>query len=116
MTRHAVLTKKDIKRAKELREQGKSNREIALFFHVGKTTIWENVYATEPRVRTYKKIINDRRPSCPGCGIKLTRDVKRFCRFPTQLFHIPSGFRMGNICLGCYLKSKGLTHMDLVND
>lgn len=116
MSRKPVLTKDEIDEARRMKEdQGKSNREIARHFHVGKTTIWDNIFATERRIRVYEKKVIDNRTPCPRCGIKLTRDVKIFHPRPMYIYQIPMGFRIGDICLGCFLASKGLTVVDLSN-
>lgn len=119
MTRRAVLTAEDIQFAKQLRKEGKSNREIARHFEVGKTTIWENVFSTKKRERTYRSIFKkrgpDTRPCCVRCEIRMTRDVRVHHPSPVSIYQIPANFQMGDRCLGCYLLAKGLTHMDLVD-
>lgn len=120
MTRRSVLSSDQIEEAKRLRRSGKSKREIAYIFDVSPTAIWDNVFASKKReVRVYQAPIikkePDLRPPCLECGIKLTRDVRVYHPSPVSIYQVPSNFKMGDRCLGCYLKSKGLTHMDLVN-
>ncbi len=114
-----MLTSEDIDRAKQLRRDGMSNRKIALFFGVGKTTIWENVFAESRRIkinRPQAKKVPDLRPSCLACEIRLTRNIQTYHDNPVSMYQIPANFQMGSLCLGCYLKSKGLTHVDLVGN
>lgn len=51
-----VLTPKQIERGKFLREQyGYTNRQLADYFNVPKTTIWDNIYAKRPPWKTRKR-------------------------------------------------------------
>lgn len=107
--RRKILTKLEIREARELRKQGKTKRELAIIFGVGQTTIWDNIYRTRKpeRIYVYKKTIKVKKIPCESCEILLTRDIKG--RF------IPHNYKIGNKCITCYLKEKGLKYSDLLN-
>jgi hypothetical protein len=102
--RSRVLSFDQIREAKRLRKSGKSKRELALYFNVGQTTIWDNVFNSKPRK---KRIIIERydsRPCCERCGIKLTRKVEKY---------IPINFKVGNLCISCFFEVNGLKLKDV---
>jgi DNA-directed RNA polymerase specialized sigma24 family protein len=56
-----ILSDEELAKARELRQEGYTNRKIAEIFEVSKTTIWDNIYRTKPRAK--------RKPS----GVKIYR-------------------------------------------
>jgi transcriptional regulator with XRE-family HTH domain len=46
-----ALTLEQLEEAKNLRQQGLTKRELAEYFGVGQTTIWENVFSQKKRIR-----------------------------------------------------------------
>ena len=107
--RQRALTDEQITLARELKNNGKSNREIAKIFEVGKTTIWENVYSTTKRTRTiiYRKRVLYPRDHCVRCEIGMTKEVSTTT--------IPLNFQIGDKCLNCYLELHGQHYIDLLN-
>jgi len=88
MARRKILNEQEILEAHRLRnEERLSNRKIAEFFEVGKTTIWDNVYSTKPRLR--KKVKYHKYTRCEHCGI---------LNNPTVII---SNDKIGGLCLGC---------------
>ncbi len=49
--RKRILTSEQVEKAKELRAQGYKREQLAIIFNVGRTTIWENVYAKARRIK-----------------------------------------------------------------
>lgn len=94
-----ILTQQQIDHAKKLKEQGKTKRELASIFNVGATTIWENVFRQKVYYPSYQ-------PRCLECEIVLTREI------PGTF--IPLNFKIGKICIGCYLKQKGIKYIELI--
>jgi hypothetical protein len=91
MARRKVLTEKDIAEAKKLKDEHKlSNRTIAQYFEVGKTTIWENVYATRKRIRIQSRRGKFQR--CTTCGLLFSGKVENINN------------SLGGLCLGCCIK------------
>jgi len=45
-----VLTQEQIQEARKQQKDGWTNRHIALYFGVGKTTIWDNVFQPRRRI------------------------------------------------------------------
>jgi len=45
-----VLTQEQIQEARRQQKEGCTNRQIALYFGVGKTTIWDNIYQNRRRI------------------------------------------------------------------
>jgi hypothetical protein len=111
---HRVLTPEQIEEAKRLKDQGYSKRKLAKIFEVGITTIYENCFATERRDRReYLKVYFKNHPQkkrvcipCPVCEICLTKDITG----PS----IPNGYQVGDVCIACYLRRRGLTFGDLM--
>jgi len=50
-----ILSQKEIDKAKELKQEGLTKRQLALIFEVSSTTIWYCVYAKEKRVQSKRK-------------------------------------------------------------
>lgn len=99
--KNKILTNEQIAQAKLLRKQGKTKRELAVIFNVSTGTIWNNVF----RVRyVYKKNIL----RCEKCEISLTREI------PNR--YIPLNFKIGNQCIACYLKEKGIKYIELIDN
>jgi len=44
-----ILTQEEIAHAKALKEKGMSKRQLARYFEVGSTTIWDNVFGQRKR-------------------------------------------------------------------
>lgn len=103
-----ILTQTQIDEAIYLRQQGKTKRELALLYGVGKTTIWENIFSKVKRKRIHIYIPKkpDTRKTCPICEIKLTREIK----YPQ---YIPLNYEVEDKCITCYLDEKGLKYKDL---
>lgn len=53
--RERILDSTQLSQAEEMLENGATNREIARYFGVGKTTIWDNVYRQKKRMRIYNR-------------------------------------------------------------
>lgn len=102
--RSRVLSQEQIKEAIRLKNGGKSKRELAIYFGVGQTTIWDNVFSRKPRKKRVLYIKNDTRPMCEGCEIKLTTEINGY---------IPLNFKVGNLCIGCYFDLHGLKLSDI---
>lgn len=110
MTRR-LLTDDQIKIAKELRKQGYTKRMLAVHFGVGKTTIWEHVYRkkiNQEKDKLKSLIRNIRRTCipCSKCEICLTK-------IAINEHTIPLNYQVGDKCIVCYLRERGLTFMDL---
>lgn len=105
-----VLTDEQVKEGKRLRkEKGLTKAQLAELFGVGKTTIWENIFSTEKRVRIQHKI-NYRRNvciPCKTCEICMTQIIKDN--------HIPVNLQVGDVCLSCYLKKIDVTFLQLLD-
>jgi len=102
-----ALTDEQLEIARSLKAEGKTNREIAKLFEVGKTTIWENIYATKKRVRIFKVYIQKPpKEHCRVCEIAITRELKGN--------YIPMNFKIGQTCISCYLESRGQSYKDLI--
>lgn len=104
-----ILTPEQIQEATQLKEQGKSKRQISYILGIPQTTVWDNIFNTKKRVRTYSVYI--RRPvtkqPCSRCEILMTRDIKGN--------FIPRNYKVGDICIACYLEEKGIDYLDLLN-
>ncbi len=50
-----ILSPEEIAEAKALKEKGMTKRQLARYFEVGSTTIWDNVFGTRKR---YPKSLN----------------------------------------------------------
>lgn len=103
MARRKILSPDDIEEAKRLKNEEKmSNRRIADFFEVGKTTIWDNIYAVNVKPRKRKKY--QRFDKCEKCGILYNIKVQEINK------------KLGNLCLGCviqYFKEQDLTSKEI---
>lgn len=53
--REKALTETQLQQAEDMFQKGMTNREIARYFGVGKTTIWDNVYRRKKRMKVYNK-------------------------------------------------------------
>lgn len=116
--RHRILTQDQINEARTLREKfGLTKREIAGVFNVGATTIWDNIYSinghkTRKEKRELHKItlrtIKIKCMPCVVCGICLKEAIEDH--------RIPLAYRVGEKCVVCYLREKGLEYMDLYKD
>lgn len=106
-----VLTPEQIEEAKFLRDMGKSKREIAEIYHVGQTTIWENVFATVRRVRPPRnlEVRVQVRTCCMVCGILMKETTDPLDNL------IPHNYRIGTKCLDCYLHSRGIRYIYIMN-
>jgi uncharacterized paraquat-inducible protein A len=92
MSRRKVLSPDEIEQARQLKNvELLSNRKIALIFEVGKTTIWENVYATHRRIRTQSPRVKYIR--CNKCGILYNVKIQ------------DTNVRIGCQCTGCLIKT-----------
>lgn len=94
-----ILTQQQINHAKKLKQQGKTKRELAVIFNVGATTIWENVFRQKVNYPAYQ-------PRCENCEIVLTREI------PGHF--IPLNFKIGKLCVGCYLNQRGIKYIELI--
>ena len=103
-----VLTDKQIEEGKQLRREGYSKADLAKLYGVGKTTIWENIFATQKRTRIYHKRAAKKRQciKCANCEICLTLDFEEN--------NIPVNLQVGNTCLSCYLDTLDKTILDIV--
>lgn len=99
--RNHILTPEQIKQGILLRKQGKTKRELAILFNVSTGAIWNNIYRKKI---VYKKNIL----RCSECEISLTREI------PNK--YIPLNFKIGNKCIGCYLKEKGIKYIELIDN
>lgn len=106
-----ILTQQQIDYAKLLKSQGKSKRELAKIFNVGETTIWENVFATKERIRIY---INKERVECEKCVICEIK-LKEAVEIIDNSYKIPHNFKLGNKCIACVLREKGLEWKEMQN-
>ncbi len=106
--RNKLLTQEQIIEGKALKEQGYSKRRLAEIFGIGQTTVWENIFADEPRVRLYKKREYRKKVCipCSTCEICMTTTI-----FNNQ---IPLNLQVGDKCIGCYIKLKGINFMDII--
>lgn len=102
--RTRVLSYEQIKEAKRLRNSGKSKRELAIYFNVGQTTIWDNVFNKKPRKKRVISERNDNRPCCERCEIKLTRKTNGY---------VPLNFKVGNLCIVCFFELNDLKLKDI---
>ena len=102
-----VLTDEQISEGKELRQKGYTKAQLAEMFGVGKTTIWENIFSTTPRVRIFHKRILRRNICipCPQCEICMTQIITNNV--------LPINLQIGEICLTCYLKNKGINFYEI---
>lgn len=105
-----LLTPEQIEQGKALRQQGYSKAKLALLFGVGKTTVWENIYSTAPRVRLQHKRIYRKRICipCARCEICMTQIIKEN--------YLPTNLQMGDICLSCFMKKKNIKFIELYED
>lgn len=100
MKKH-ILTPEQIRHGILLRKQGKTKRELAVLFNVSSGTIWNNIFR--------KKIIYPKNIlRCSQCEIALTREI------PNK--YIPLNFKIGDKCIGCYLKEKGIKYIELIDN
>lgn len=106
--RTKLLTDEQIVEGKALKEQGFSKRRLAEIFGIGQTTVWENIFATEQRVRLYKKREYRKKVCvpCTKCEICMTTTI-----FNNQ---IPMNLQVGDTCISCYMKEKGINFMDII--
>lgn len=106
---HRVLSEEQIKQAKELKEQGKSKRQIAFILGVAQTTVWDNIFNTKKRVRVYKKYIKPEviKVPCSRCEILMSKQIKGN--------FVPLNYRIGDICTKCYFEEIGIDYLDLLN-
>jgi len=105
---HRVLSEEQIKQAKELKEQGKSKRQIAFILGVAQTTVWDNIFNTKKRVRVYKKYLKpvEKRKPCAKCEILMSKQIKGN--------FVPLNYQVGDICSGCYLDEMNINYVDLL--
>lgn len=104
-----VLTDEQIQYGKKLRKEQKwTKAQLAELFGVGKTTIWENIFSTAPRVRIQHKRIFRRNICipCTKCEKCMTQIIKDN--------HIPINLQVGEVCLNCYLEKLGITFPELL--
>ncbi len=115
---HRVLTQEQIDEAKSLKEKGYTNRQLARYFEVGKTTIWENILHPErsravlrslglAKVYTYSKRPKKVCHPCRTCEICLTRQLD-------DTKAIPQNFRVGDQCMVCYLRERGVNYLEII--
>lgn len=94
------LTAEQIEEAIKLRKKyGYSKRELARHFEVGSTTIWENIFSKNRRIK--KIVITRICIPCEKCEICLTREVNDR--------YIPLNYQIGNLCVVCYLRENKLS-------
>ena len=105
-----ILTDEQIKEAKELRRKhGYSKRQLAVIFKVPPTVIWENVFRTKKKVKNIKALLENIRRTCIPCRVceicltKVAIDSRT----------IPLNYQIGDICVTCYMREKGINFMDL---
>ena len=108
-----LLSQKDIEEARRLRREKKlGKRRLAILFRVSSTTIWENVYNENyRRPKRIKRITiidnsNSNRTKCIKCEKLISREVVGNT--------IPLGFQIGDHCISCYLRPRGLEYKDLL--
>jgi Helix-turn-helix domain of resolvase len=110
-----ALTPQQIEYAKELHKKGYTKKQLAILFEVGQTTIWENVYSQRRRIRNrriyFRKYVQKPKPiciPCAKCEICLTDEFED--NLP------PLNYRVGDICVVCYLREQERNYMDLLKD
>ena len=102
-----ILTTEQITEGKELRKEGYTKAQLASLFGVGKTTVWENIFSTSPRVRiTHKRIYRKHIcVPCARCEICMTHIIKDN--------YIPTNLQVGDTCLSCYMKKMKIEFIEL---
>ncbi len=104
-----ILTFEQVLEARTLRLQGKTKRELAILYEVSPTTIWENVFSTEKRIRKYTPNNKEkiRKEYCNRCEIVITNNIKGN--------YVPFNYKIGNQCISCYLEQRGYRYTDVIN-
>ena len=103
-----LLTPEQIQEGKELKDKGYTKRRLAEIFGIGQTTVWENIFSTSKRVRLYNKRVYRKKicVPCKQCEICMTNIIKDN--------FIPVNLQVGETCLSCYMKEKGINFMDII--
>ena len=107
MKKKRILTTEQIEEGKELRKIGYTKAQLAQLFGIGKTTVWENIFSTAPRVRIYHKRILRKQICipCPRCEVCMTQIIKEN--------YIPTNLQVGDTCLSCYMKKMKIEFIEL---
>lgn len=95
MSRRPALNSEQIEEAQKLRSKGYSKKQLADYFNVGQTTIWENIYRPKEQKLIEVVIIREPLVRCRSCKFAMTKVIK-----DDQL---PFNYNMGEVCLDCYL-------------
>jgi predicted transcriptional regulator len=108
MKRRKILSEEQITEGKELRQQGYTKAKLADMFGVGKTTVWENIFSTTPRMRIQHKRIYRKHICipCVKCEICMTQIIKQN--------EVPVNLQIGDICLKCYLRKNNIKFTDIL--